>query len=107
MVKRYGERPVLKSGSVRAIPGVVIGLRGRNGPGKSTLLRIMTGSLAPDSGVLHVDGEGRLAVSLPWLATRGAFVLLDRDLLHPRVAVETQLLWIGERFHRAARAYSR
>ena len=102
VAKRYGERLVLKSGSVRAIPGLVIGLLGRNGAGKSTLLRIMAGSLAPDSGVVRVDGAGRLAVSLPWLADRGVFFLPDRDLLHPRVSVGMQLSWIGDRFHRTA-----
>lgn len=103
VVKRYGDRLVLKAGSVRAVPGVVVGLLGRNGSGKSTLLRIMTGGIAPDSGVVRVDGEGRLAVSLPWLAARGVFFLPDRDLLHPRVDVGTQLAWVGDRFsHRDA-----
>ncbi len=91
---------MLTSASVRAIPGLVTGLLGRNGAGKSTLLRIMTGSIAPDSGVVRVEGEGRLSVTLPWLAQRGVFLLPDRDLLHPRVQVGTQLTWIAERFSR-------
>ena len=37
--------------------GNVFGLIGTNGAGKSTVMRIMTGILKPDSGEVFVDGE--------------------------------------------------
>ena len=52
-------------GSVRALHGVAIdfrpgeihGLVGANGAGKSTLLNVIGGVIAPDSGVVRVDGD--------------------------------------------------
>lgn len=37
-------------------PGESIGVVGRNGQGKSTLLRLVAGVLLPDEGVVHVNG---------------------------------------------------
>lgn len=52
----YGERVVLQSVCVRVSTGRVTGLLGRNGCGKSTLMRIMHGTLdTPDKSV-RVDG---------------------------------------------------
>jgi ABC-2 type transport system ATP-binding protein len=55
--KRFGSaEPALDavSGSVRA--GEITGLVGPDGAGKTTLIRMMTGLLAPDSGSIHVLG---------------------------------------------------
>jgi len=55
--KRFGSaEPALDavSGSVQA--GEITGLVGPDGAGKTTLIRMMTGLLAPDSGSIHVLG---------------------------------------------------
>jgi ATP-binding cassette subfamily F protein uup len=46
----YGARPLLKDFSLRVMRGDRIGIIGNNGVGKSTLLKILLGELAPDSG---------------------------------------------------------
>lgn len=69
--KRFGEKTVLDSLSLRAPEDRVICLFGPSGCGKTTILRLMAGLLAQDSGrVLHVKTrcsflfqEDRL---LPW-----------------------------------------
>lgn len=54
----YGPREpwVLKGCSVQVRAGEVLGLVGGNGDGKSTLLKVLGGILAPRRGKLHDDG---------------------------------------------------
>ncbi|NYI45948.1 ATP-binding cassette subfamily F protein uup [Nocardioides aromaticivorans] len=48
--KAYGVRPLLSDVSLGVAAGERIGIVGRNGDGKTTLLRIMTGAEEPDEG---------------------------------------------------------
>jgi ATP-binding cassette subfamily F protein uup len=60
----YGHLPLLQEASLRIEPRERVCVIGRNGTGKSTLLQIVSGSLAPQSGtVWHEPGLriGRLA----------------------------------------------
>jgi len=56
---RPGEFWALRGVSFRVDPGESIGVVGRNGQGKSTLLRLVAGVLLPDEG--HVSVEGGVA----------------------------------------------
>ena len=96
--KRFGDRVVLKSASLRAVPGRLRALVGRNGVGKSTLLRIATGTIAPDTGYVRLRGASLLATSLASLANDGVFFLPDRDLLHPGLSLRDQLSAVAETF---------
>ncbi len=60
----YGPRSVLDRASFTVAPRDRIGLVGANGTGKSSLMRILAGQLAPDSGVL-VFRRGARAGYLP------------------------------------------
>jgi energy-dependent translational throttle protein EttA len=55
LVKKFGQREVLKNIWLAFYPGAKIGVLGRNGSGKSTLLRIMAGQDR------DFDGEARLS----------------------------------------------
>ncbi len=50
VTKSYGDRVIVAPFSMRIHRGDCIGLVGPNGVGKTTLLKILTGQLAPDSG---------------------------------------------------------
>ncbi len=96
--KRYGDRRVLTSASLRAVAGRWTALMGRNGAGKSTLLRIAAGALGPDSGTVRLDGAMVERPHTATLARHGVFFLADRDLLSPRYTVRRQLELFRERF---------
>lgn len=50
LVKRYGDRVVVKDIDLIVAPGEVVGLIGPNGAGKSTTLEMVLGLRMPDSG---------------------------------------------------------
>ena len=55
----YGERPVLDGASLELRRGEIVALTGPNGIGKTTLAKLVTGLLEPDSG--RVERLGRVA----------------------------------------------
>ena len=50
--KAFGDRPIIKDFTLRIQRGDRIGLVGANGTGKTTLLKLLTGELKPDSGTV-------------------------------------------------------
>src|SRR5439155_12747891 len=50
--KSYGDRTIIRDFSLRVQRGDRIGVVGPNGTGKTTLLKLLTGELAPDSGTV-------------------------------------------------------
>jgi len=61
--KSFGPREVLRSVNMEVHRGDVIGLVGRNGVGKTTMLRILMGQLRPDTGeiAIRTDSIGYLS----------------------------------------------
>ena len=60
--KQFGQNPVLKSIDLSVYPGEAIAVIGPSGTGKSTILRIIAGLLAPDSGELWISGQKRIGL---------------------------------------------
>jgi ATP-binding cassette subfamily F protein uup len=50
VTKKFGERTIIKDFTLRITRGDRIGIVGANGTGKTTLLKLLTGELEPDSG---------------------------------------------------------
>jgi ABC-type multidrug transport system ATPase subunit len=98
VVKSFGGRRVLTSATLRAVPGELRVLFGRNGIGKSTLLKIAAGWLSPDSGAIHFAGRVYLSVRLTELAAAGLFYLPDHDLLSNAFTVRKQLEMLRRQF---------
>ena len=55
--KTFGATRALKSVSLEAAGGTVLGLAGENGAGKSTLIKIVSGAVLPDQGSITLDGK--------------------------------------------------
>jgi len=55
--KSYGEIKVLKNVNLNIKPGKIVGLLGKNGTGKSTLIKLINDLLTPDSGTILINGE--------------------------------------------------
>ena len=82
----FGTRRVLDSVTVGVTEGSRIGVAGRNGGGKSTLLKILSGGLEPDEGrVTQAGGAGGLRVGL-----LGQADVFDPELAAADVVVGTR-----------------
>lgn len=59
--KKYGRKVILEDINFRAECGERIGIVGKNGCGKSTLMRILSGIMKPDDGEILYFGENALS----------------------------------------------
>ena len=76
---RIGPRVLLDEADVSINPGHKAGLVGRNGTGKTTLLRLITGELEPDGGSIHIPVRWRVGITSQE-APGGEHSLLDTVL---------------------------
>jgi ABC-2 type transport system ATP-binding protein len=81
---------VLRDVNLELTPGSATYISGRNGAGKTTLLRVATGILAPNHGIVKVDG---ITVADSWREyhRRIGFVSAGDRGLYARVTVEGHL----------------
>ena len=112
--KAYGMAQVLAGVSFVLNDGERLGLVGPNGVGKSTLLKIITGQLEPDGGMVsHPAGVtvGYLPQSVAAGAGQTVAALIDRALAELRVlekqmrALETQMAAGGAKQAAVLEAY--
>ena len=68
LIKDYGHKRALNQLSFTAQPGMVTGVVGPTGSGKSTILRIILGLDAPTSGTALVNGQNHPAIDRPMQA---------------------------------------
>jgi iron complex transport system ATP-binding protein len=69
-----GGRMVVDEVSLTVARGAIVGLLGPNGSGKTTMLRLLSGTLAPMRGAVRLDGTPMAARSRRELARRIAVV---------------------------------
>ena len=55
--KSYGDKLVLKDINLKVSRGKIVGLLGKNGTGKSTLIKLINDLLVPTSGKVLINGE--------------------------------------------------
>ena len=57
LYKNYGEKQVLNNITLTVPRGKIIGLLGKNGTGKTTLIKLINGLLTPTEGEIIFEGE--------------------------------------------------
>jgi len=57
--KKFGQKAILDEVDLTIYEGEALVIIGPSGTGKSTILRIIAGLLAPDSGKVYIRGEQR------------------------------------------------
>ena len=57
LTKRYGNREVIKRLNLQVPEGAIYGFIGRNGAGKSTTLKLVTGLAKPTEGEIRLFGK--------------------------------------------------
>ena len=62
LTKYYDRRPVVNQLSLRVPQGCVYGFLGRNGSGKSTVIKMLLGMVHPDFGRAEILGEDSLTI---------------------------------------------
>ncbi len=88
----YGQSHILRDVSLEVPQGQMVCLIGRNGVGKTTLLKTVMGLLSPRSGSVRLEGAEITRLSPDQRAARGiGYVPQGREII-PRLSVQENLL---------------
>ncbi len=88
--KSWNGKPTLGAVDLTLEPGELVGLVGSNGVGKTTLLRIVAGLIAPDRGSVRLDGIDVWTERRKYQRRLG-FVPAGQTGLYARICVRDQL----------------
>jgi lipopolysaccharide export system ATP-binding protein len=94
--KTFGNRPVVKSVSLRLGRGEVAGLLGPNGAGKTTCFYMITGLIAADYGTIYLDGEDITAQPMYQRARMGVGYLPQETSIFRGMSVEQNVMAVVE-----------
>ncbi|MCT7986175.1 urea ABC transporter ATP-binding subunit UrtE [Laspinema sp. A4] len=88
----YGESHILRDVDLNVSPGQMVCLIGRNGVGKTTLLKTIMGLLQPRKGQIYLEGQPILDKSSDRRAKMGiGYVPQGREII-PRLTVKENLI---------------
>ena len=93
--KSFHHIQALRGVSMTAYEGEVLAIVGDNGAGKSTLIKIMSGVLSPDAGIIQISGE-RYKRLTPKLAGEIGVSTVYQDLALGNTMDVTANLFLGE-----------
>src|SRR5450759_213420 len=88
----YGASHGLQGVDFRARPGETVGLMGRNGMGKTTLLRTMLGFVRPREGKVKVYGVDMTQAAPHAIARRGIAYVPEGRGIFPNLSVRENLV---------------
>jgi ABC transport system ATP-binding/permease protein len=101
----YGHVPLLDHADLVVEPGERIGLIGRNGTGKSSLLNLIEGSVRPDDGKIWVAPDARIAAVAQEPALEGGRSVFDAVASSLEDTIDEHDIWMIQ--HRTETMLSR
>jgi len=87
----YGNVEALSSVDLQVDEGSILAVMGRNGVGKTTLMKTLVGLLKPDSGKIFYRGEEVTSLPAYKRVTRGIGFVPQGRWIFPRISVEENL----------------
>jgi branched-chain amino acid transport system ATP-binding protein len=98
----YGPSHILRDVSFHVEPRETVSLLGRNGMGKTTLLRTLMGLVKPRSGAIALNGENVTGARANAIARAGLALVPENRGIFPNLSVEENLIF-AERAGRGGR----
>jgi len=80
LCKSYGDKKILKDVNLKIPKGRIIGLLGKNGTGKTTLIKLINDLLTPSSGEILINGKRPGVESKKIIAYLPEKTYLDREM---------------------------
>jgi ABC-type branched-subunit amino acid transport system ATPase component len=87
----YGPITVLRGVSMQVASGEILGVLGRNGMGKTTLIRCLSGLIRPDRGRIDFDGRDVTGMSPHERARLGMTTVVQGRGMFPKLSVRESL----------------
>jgi branched-chain amino acid transport system ATP-binding protein len=87
----YGQSHILRGVNFRVMPRETVSLLGRNGMGKTTLLRTLIGLVRPRSGEIYLNGEAVTGTRASARARAGLALVPENRGVFPNLSVEENL----------------
>ena len=81
LTKTYGQKDAAKDINIHIREGSIYGLIGRNGAGKTTVMRMISGLSKPTSGTYQMYGEHKFGVG----------VLIESPGIYPNMSAQENL----------------
>ena len=100
----YGERHVLYGVSLKVPSGSIVAMLGRNGMGKTTIIRSIMGLTPVRNGEIRFDGEDITGLSIDQIVARGIVQVPEGREIFPEMTVSDNLLlgsWLNRNDRRA------
>jgi branched-chain amino acid transport system ATP-binding protein len=88
----YGASHILHGVDFSVRPGEAVGLLGRNGMGKTTLIRTVLGHVAPVSGEIKIHGRAMTAAAPYLIARQGIGYVPEGRGIFPNLTVRENLI---------------
>ena len=102
----YGASHILHGASLAIGAGEAVGLLGRNGMGKTTLIRTLLGLVRPTSGVIRIRGNDCTRVQPDRIARLGIGYVPEGRAIFPNLSVRENLLMAARTGHSGRRDWS-